>query len=615
MTMTSAKKTVVLLGKPNAGKSAIFNTLTGAKQKVANYPGVTVERKQGHLTSANGTEITLLDLPGTYSLDPHSPDEEVTHRVVHGKMSAVGTPDVIICVADATNLSLSLPLILEARTLQLPLVVAVNMMDIATKRGCIIDCDILSQELGVPVIPTIAYNKASTDALRHAIDEACIPTLDDNCTLALGDIQRRAVAIAHTATLKAPRLDAATRRLDTILLHPLWGMVSFFAIVFLIFQAVFSFAAAPMDFIDGSISSAVTWINAHYPDSLFKSLIADGILAGVGSVIIFLPQIIILFFFILLLEDSGYMARAAFLLDKSMGRVGLHGKAFIPLLSSFACAIPGIMATRTIENPRDRLITIMIAPLMTCSARLPVYTLIIAAFVPNQAVGHLFNLQGVVMFALYLAGIIAAMIVAYVMKRMVKGERAPLLLEMPDYRMPNWRNLAFGLLERSKIFLRRAGTIILALMIIVWVLSTFPQAPANATEPAITYSFAGIIGKFLSPIFAPIGFNWQIVIALIPAMAAREIAVAALGTVYALSNVDANNADSLAQMLAHSWTLPTAVAFLVWFIFAPQCLATLGVIRRETNSRAWTWFAFSYLMGLAYLMSFVAYHITLAITS
>ncbi len=609
--MSNKKTTVVLLGKPNSGKSALFNALTGAKQKVANYPGVTVERKEGSFTTLNGKTLHLLDLPGTYSLDAHSPDEEVTRKVLRGEMEAIGIPDAIICVADATNLTLSLPLVIEARALGIPMILAVNMMDIATKRGCLLDLDILSGELGIPVVATVAVDKHSINALRAALNDIPPPPSAPICNDDMHDIQRRAAMIAKEATITPTAHDRITRKLDALLLHPVWGMISFIAIVFLIFQAVFSFAAVPMDFIDGSVTTAASWVNDSFPDSLLKSLIADGIISGVGSVIIFLPQIIILFFFILLLEDSGYMARAAFLLDKGMGRVGLHGKAFIPLLSSFACAIPGIMATRTIENPRDRLITILIAPLMTCSARLPVYTLIISAFIPSRTVWGMFNLQGVVMFALYLSGILSAMIVAFALKRLMKGERAPLLLEMPDYRKPNLRNLGLGLLERVRIFLKRAGTIILALMIIVWFLSTFPHAPTGATQPAILYSFAGMLGTFLAPFFAPLGFNWQIVIALIPAMAAREIAVAALGMVYALSNVDPDNADSLVQLLSSQWSLATALSFLTWFIFAPQCLATLGVVRRETNSRLWAWVTFGYLMGLAYLMSFIVYHIAL----
>lgn len=609
--MSSDNKTMVaLLGKPNSGKSALFNALTGSKQKVANYTGVTVERKEGSFTTASGKTLHILDLPGTYSLDTHSPDEEVTRKVLMGEMAGMSKPDILICVADATNLNLSLPLVIEARRLGIPMVIAVNMMDIATKRGCQLDLNILSQELGIPVVATVAVDKTTIDALRAALDDVPPPPPVAICQDELHDIQRTASNIARAATITPSQHDAITHKIDSILLHPVLGIISFFLIVFLIFQAVFSFASAPMDMIDGSMTALVEWINASFPDSLLKSLVADGIIAGVGSVIIFLPQILILFFFILLLEDTGYMARAAFLLDKSMGIVGLHGKAFIPLLSGFACAIPGIMATRTIENPRDRLITIMIVPLMTCSARLPVYTLIIAAFIPNT-LWHGFNLQGLVMFALYCAGIFFAMLVGFVFKRVMKGERAPLLLEMPDYRRPNLKNLALGLLERAKIFLRRAGTVILALMIVVWFLSTFPQAPEGATESAIVYSFAGMLGKFLAPLFAPIGFNWQIVIALIPAMAAREIAVAALGTVYALSNIDPDNADSLATMISSQWSLASALSFLTWFIFAPQCLATLGVIRRETNSRFWTGFAFCYLMALAYLMSFIVYRLAL----
>ena len=384
--------------------------------------------------------------------------------------------------------------------------------------------------------------------------------------------------------------------------------------MFLVFQAVFSWAQWPMDLIKASVEALGTLTMQIMPEGVLRDLITQGIIGGSGAVLVFLPQIIILFFFILVLEDSGYLPRAAFLLDRLMGSVGLSGRAFIPLLSSFACAIPGIMATRTIQNPRDRLITIMIAPLMTCSARLPVYTLIIAAFIPQQTIAGVLSLQGLVLFLLYLAGIVSAMGVAWVMKPRHKNTHA-LMLELPDYRWPNLSNLALGLWERIRIFVTRVGTIILSLMVLLWFLSSFPGAPENATHPAIYYSLAGILGRALEVIFAPIGFNWQICIALVPGMAAREVAVAALGTVYSLSQHGDNLSETLQPLLAQSWSLPTALSLLAWFVFAPQCIATLSVVKRETNSWRYPVIMAAYLFGLAYLASFLTYRIALVLTS
>ncbi|HRJ62123.1 MAG TPA: ferrous iron transport protein B, partial [Azospirillaceae bacterium] len=405
-----------------------------------------------------------------------------------------------------------------------------------------------------------------------------------------------------------------TRRIDSVLLNPVFGLPFLLLTLFLIFQAVFSWAAFPMDLIDGAVGGVQGWVNETLPEGPVRSLLADGVIAGVGSVVIFLPQIVVLFFFIQLLEDSGYMARAAFLLDRLMGGVGLHGRAFIPLLSSFACAIPGVMATRTIENRADRLATIMIAPLMTCSARLPVYALLIAAFIPEDGrVLGFIGLQGFVLFALYATGVISALLVAFILKRTVfKGEREPLLMELPPYRLPRPRNVMLGLYERAKAFLVRAGTIIFALMVMLWFLASFPGAPDGATGPAIDYSFAGMLGHAIAPILAPIGFGWQVAIALIPGMAAREVAVAALGTVYALSETDEALESSLAAALAADWSLPTALALLAWYVFAPQCLPTLGVVRRETNSLFWPIAMFVYMMTLAYAAAFVTYRVASA---
>ncbi|MDK9721492.1 MAG: ferrous iron transport protein B [Rhodospirillales bacterium] len=613
---------VALVGNPNCGKTALFNALTGSRQKVANYAGVTVERKEGLFISPAGTKVKLVDLPGTYSLRARSPDEEVTRDVVLGKMEDEAVPDAIICVADATNLRLNLRLVLEMKKLGLPIILALNMMDEAEKLGMAVDASELSAALGMPVVPTIAIRKEGIQGLVNQIDrtlpiaevEGLIPhhgacEWTEPSSHELRDYHREVEAILAQAISKPARPHTATHRLDKLLLHPAAGLFILFALLFFVFQAVFSWAAWPMDLIDGGIGLLTEAINSLLPDGALKSLIVDGVIAGVGSVVIFLPQILVLFLFIQLLEDSGYMARAAFLLDKMMGGVGLHGRAFIPLLSSFACAVPGIMAARTIENRADRIATIMIAPLMTCSARLPVYTLIIAAFVPNQNVmGGWIGLPGLVMFGLYAAGILSALLVALLLKQTIlKGAREPLLMELPAYRLPRPRNVALGLYDRAKAFLTRAGTTIFALMIIVWFLGTFPAAPLDATEPAINYSIAGMIGHALEPILAPIGFNWQIAMALVPGMAAREVAVGVLGTIYALSDSGDALQSSLASVLAQSWSLPTALSLLAWFVFAPQCMATLGVVKRELNSWLWPFIMFFFLTTLAYVASFATF--------
>ena len=614
---------IALLGNPNCGKTALFNLLTGSRQKVANYAGVTVERKEGVLVTAGGRRVFVLDLPGAYSLNALSADEAVTRDVVTGQ-SKEALPDLLVCVTDATNLRLNLRLVLEARKLGLPMVMALNMTDMAKRQGITVDVAVLSRELGMPVIETVGVHSGGADTLLAALDAPVAaaapvpwiaPQLDD--VLSTQREVRRMLDLAVTELVGSLE---TSDRIDRVVLHPLWGMLVLAVTLFLMFQAVFSWANVPMD----AIKSATEWlgegVKAIVPEGMLQSLLVDGVVAGVGGVIVFLPQILILFLFILALEDSGYLPRAAFLLDRVMGTVGLSGRSFIPLLSSFACAIPGVMATRTISNWRDRLTTIMIAPLMTCSARLPVYALLIAAFIPEQTVAGVFNLQGVVLFALYLFGIVSAMAVAWVMKRFARfGDQSagrvvhsPLLMELPAYRWPNLRNLALGLYERAWIFLQRVGTIILTLTILLWFLSTFPSPPEGATGPAIQYSAAGIIGGWLEHIFAPIGFNWQISIALVPGMAAREVAVGALGTVYALSATGDGVATALEPLIAGSWSLATALSLLVWFVFAPQCISTLAAVRRETNSWRYVWIMAGYLFGLAYLACFITYRIAVA---
>lgn len=616
---------IALVGPPNSGKTTLFNTLTGGRQKTANYPGVTVERKSGLLKTPGGHPVEVLDLPGSYSLRARSPDEAITRDVVLGRQVQETLPDAVVCVTDATNLGQHLRLLLELRQLGRPLILALNMMDIAQKRGCQISVEALSRQLGIPVVTTVAMRKSGVQDLLGQIDALLNQAPATAGTAAISDwvepspeairaYHREVERLLQEAVVREGAPERVTRQLDRVLLHPVAGPLILLALLFLMFQAVFSWAEAPMDWIDGGMASLQQWLSTHMEESLLKSLLVDGIIAGVGGVVIFLPQILILFLFILLLEDFGYMARAAFLMDRLMSAVGLNGRAFIPLLSSFACAIPGIMAARTIAHPLDRLVTILIAPLMTCSARLPVYILLIAAFVPATTVWGGIGLQGLVMFGLYATGIVGALVVAGVLRlTLLRGGRQPLLMELPSYKWPNTANVLLGLWERAKIFMRRIGTIILSLMVVLWFLSTFPAPPEGAAEPAIYYSFAGMIGRTLEPLLAPIGFNWQIAIALVPGLAAREVAVAALGTVYALSGDEGAVTEALSATLAQNWTLATALALLAWYVFAPQCLATLAAVRRETNSWRWATFMFVYLMVLAYIAAFVTYRVALAL--
>ena len=617
---------VALVGPPNSGKTTLFNTLTGGRQKTANYPGVTVERKSGRLRTPVGRSIELLDLPGSYSLRARSPDEAITRDVVLGRQEREVLPDAMVCVTDATNLGQHLRLFLELRQLGRPLILVLNMMDLAQKRGYQISIEALSRSLGIPVVTTVAMHKNGVQDLLEQIDallnqaaakESGTAATDgwvEPTPEAIRGYHQEAERLLREAVIQEGTPEQLTRKLDQVLLHPVAGPLILLGILFLMFQAVFSWAEAPMDWIDGGIASLQQWLAAHMQDGLLKSLLVDGIIAGVGGVVIFLPQILILFLFILLLEDFGYMARAAFLMDRLMSAVGLNGRAFIPLLSSFACAIPGIMAARTIAHPLDRLVTILIAPLMTCSARLPVYVLLISAFIPATTVWGGIGLQGLVMFGLYATGIVGALVVAGVLRlTMLRGGRQPLLMELPSYKWPNPANVLLGLLERARIFMRRIGTVILSVLIILWFLSTFPAAPQGATEPDIYYSFAGMIGRGLEPLLAPVGFNWQIAIALVPGLAAREVAVAALGTVYSLSGSEDAVTESLATTLAQDWTLATALALLAWYVFAPQCLATLAAVRRETNSWRWPAFMFVYLMTLAYIAAFITYRVALAL--
>ncbi|GHB95765.1 ferrous iron transporter B [Thermomonas carbonis] len=594
----------------------MFNLLTGSRQKVANYAGVTVERKEGRLHAPSGKHYAVLDLPGAYSLNAASLDEAVTRDLIRGFYPGEAAPDLLVCVVDATNLRLHLRFVLELRAVGKPMLVALNMADAAKRRGIDIDIEALQRELGLPVVETVAVRSGGADALLARLDGVVAHPHADVTTLPEGtdlhEETRRLLAAAVRMPARTARIDDA---LDRWLLHPLFGLLTLAVVMFLIFQAVYAWATPVMDLIDAGTVALGEWVGTRMPDGPLNSLLVDGIIAGLGGVIIFLPQILVLFAFILALEESGYLPRAAFLLDRMMAGAGLSGRSFIPLLSSFACAIPGIMATRSIQDPRDRLATILVAPLMTCSARLPVYALLIGAFIPSREVWGGFNLQGLVLFALYMAGIFSALAVSWVMKkwRSDKGEH-PLMLELPSYRLPNPRDVLIGLWERALIFLKRVGGIIFALTVLLWVLLTFPAAPADATMPAIDYSFAGRIGHAMTAVFAPLGFNWQICIALIPGLAAREVAVSSLATVYALSAVDDDAAaQALTPLITDGWSLATGLSLLVWFIYAPQCLATWAAIKRETGSWKTMALAAGYLFVLAYLASFVTYRVAVAL--
>ena len=597
---------VALIGAPNCGKTSLFNALTGGRAKVANYPGVTVEYSKGSYETEAGQSVELLDLPGVYGDCGHSADERVTIDALRGDLKGERKPDAIMMVLDAAHVRTHLHNVLQAKSYGLPMVLVLNMMDMAERDGVSIDVPVLQAELGIPVVTSVAVRASGREELLAFLSSYFADVVGGKAVAPQGigadlkALQAQSRAITKR-TVDIKPLSASKSRLDDIVLHPLLGPFILLLILFFMFQAVFTWATPAMDLIEGGIGGFGAWVGSYMPDGWMKDLLVDGIIAGVGAVLVFLPQILILFAFILALELSGYMARAAFLVDALMAKVGLNGRAFIPLLSSFACAIPGIMAARTIENERDRLTTILVAPLMTCAARLPVYVIVIAAFIPAKKVGF-FGLQGLVMFGLYIAGIVFALLAAYVLKRTVtKGPKPPLLLELPSYKIPRLKDYFLGLWQRAMIFIKRAGRIILPASIIVWFLSTYPKTDAGISE-----TFAGYMGRAIQPILAPIGFNLEMSISLIPAMAAREIAVSTLSIVYGVQDAEGQS-HMIQSALAADWTLPMALAFLAWFVFAPQCLSTLAVTRRETNSWKWPLFMFGYLFALAYAAAGITY--------
>lgn len=619
--MSQAPHLIVLAGNPNAGKSALFNALTGARQKIANYPGVTVERKSGHFQMADGRPVELIDLPGSYSLAPTSPDEEVTRRVIYGEQEGERKPDAIIVVLDAANLDNHLRFALEVIALGRPVVVALNMVDLAERDGLTLDPAKLEEALGVPVVSTVAVRHRGleelSDALAKRLDDKTAQKLPAALTETSSDHERikQAKIIANQTLVAETAVRRWTERADAVLLHPIAGPIILFGLMFVMFQAVFAWSEGPIGWIEGATEWAASTVNANLPEGFLRDFIVEGAISGVGSVVVFLPQILILFLFILILEASGYMTRAAFIMDRLMASAGLSGRSFIPLLSSFACAIPGIMAARSIADPKDRLTTILIAPMMTCSARLPVYAIIIGAFIPARDVGMGVGLQGLVLFTLYVLGIVGAMVVAVVLRSTVaKGPNSGFLMEMPKYQLPRVRDILLGLWQRAWIFLRRAGTIIFAATVVLWLMLTFPKVPPESPVSQVEYSVAGRIASVIEPVMAPIGFNHEITLALIPAMAAREVAVSALATTYAIDATDEEaEAKSLTERLQSRWSLPTALAFLAWFVFAPQCISTIAVTRRETNGWKWPSFMVAYLFVLAYVFAGITYWTAVAL--
>ncbi len=605
---------VAIVGPPNAGKSTLFNRLTGLHQKVANFPGVTVEHRTGKAKLDGGHDVFLVDLPGIYSLSPRAEDEQVTHDVLKGERADFPKPDAVVLILDSTNLGRHLVLAAPILSLGLPTLVLLNMADDLKVRGGKVDVAALAAELDCPVSLISASKGTGLEGIKQFLVGTAVrlnappprvelPVLQD-----IPKCRQWAQNIGSRASYQAPAPPLWTRRLDAVFLHPVGGPLVFVAVVIAVFQTIFSWAQPLMTGLQGVIATSGQWLKHVLPDSPWRSLLIDGVWSGVGSVVVFLPQILLLFLFIGILEDSGYLARAALIADRTMAKFGLQGKSFIPLLSAYACAVPAVMATRVIENKRDRMATIMIAPLMTCSARLPVYTLIIAAFVPNiPVVGHLISLPAVTMLGLYVLGFVTAIVIARILKSTIlKSRGSAFILEMPPYRLPTMRSLSLRLVDRSKVFLHRAGTVILAVAICLWILAHLPFH--NGHPPALEHSFAGMIGKFIEPVIKPLGFNWKIGIGLITSLAAREVIVGTLGTIYGIEGEEPS--QGLQQAVRHDLSTAGAVALLVFFAFAMQCFSTLAVVKRETGGWKWPAFQFSYMLALAYAGSWIAFHLT-----
>jgi ferrous iron transport protein B len=658
--------TIALAGNPNAGKTTLFNALTGMKQKVANYPGVTVERKEGFWRlDSDGSFARLIDLPGLYSLDATSLDEQIARDVLTGRIENLSKPDVIVAVVDATNLERNLYLVTQLLDYKVPLVVALTMVDAAEKQSLEIDTRKLSKLLQVPVVEVKATQRKGIEELAETVlqttkieqkkksysfsngnsenisDESFVHlSLQDDSQINKQIFARyNFISDIYQESVKPKQTEerGISEKIDRILTHKFFGLVILIAILLLVFQTIFSWANLPMDLLEQGFGTLGDFVRTNMPEGILTDLIVDGIIAGVGGVLVFLPQILLLFLFLSILEDTGYMSRAAFLLDRLMRGVGLHGKAFLPLLSSFACAIPGIMATRTIEDRRDRLATIMIAPFMSCSARLPVYTLMIATFFAGQTVFGFVSLGAVLILAMYALGIVVAVVVAWILKRTIlKAPPPPFVMELPPYRLPNFRTVFQNMFIRAGLFLKRAGTVILAISIILWALTAFPRnaevqsqtsnvqtQTATDTEQIGTddsgaklrNSYAGQLGHLIEPVIKPLGFDWKIGVALIASFAAREVLVSTLSIIYNVGKDSNEESESLMQAVRDAkkddgtpaWSPLTALTLMVFFVLAMQCMSTVAVVRRETNSWAWALFMVFYMTGLAYLAAFLTY--------
>jgi ferrous iron transport protein B len=615
-TQDSKTHLVAIVGPPNSGKSTLFNRLTGLRQKVANFPGVTVEHRMGRVKLELGREIFLVDLPGVYSMHPRTEDERVTHDVLLGTMQGLRKPDAVMLILDSTNLGRHLSLAAPILSLGLPTLVILNMADDLGRRGGEVNPEELSKQLSAPVALISASQGTGIEKVVAFLSEAVFhekpkaPLVQLPIIYDVPKVRDWAADIGRRTNYRAPAPPLWTRRLDHIFLHPIIGPLVFCLVVLGVFQTIFSGARPLMDGLQVLIETSGQWMEKVLPDNAFRSLLIDGVWSGVGSVVVFLPQILLLFLFIGILEDSGYLARAALIADRTMAKIGLQGKSFIPLLSAYACAVPAIMATRTIENKRDRIATILIAPFMTCSARLPVYTLVIAAFLPEKPLlGPFLGTRATALLSLYVLGFIAAVITARLLKSTVlKSTRSPFMLEMPPYRWPTFRSLGLRLLDRSKVFLRRAGTVILGVAIVLWVLSNLPLHDGKA--PEIGNSFAGTIGHTVEPVIRPLGFNWKIGIGLITSLAAREVIVGTLGTIYAVEGT--SESLGLREALRQDLTPGGAAALLVFFAFAMQCMSTMAVVRRETAGWRWPIIQFAYMTVFAYTFSYIANRVVTA---
>jgi ferrous iron transport protein B len=597
---TSGVVSVALVGPPNSGKSSLFNRLTGLRQKVANYPGVTVEQRRGRVRLGAGRDVQLLDLPGTYALQSRSEDERITDDVLHGRMPGIPRPDALLLVLDSTNLARHLVLAAPVLSLGLPTLVVLNLTDDLERRGGSLDPAALAEQLGAPVALASAATGRGLDTIRQFLAgrfavpaRVPLPVVENipACRLWAG-------RLASQSTYRAPAPPLWSRRLDGVFLHPVVGPLLFLTVILGVFQAMFAAAAPLSDGLEAVVGAAGLWAGALLPAGVVRDLAVQGVLAGVGSVIVFLPQIAVLFLFIGILEDSGYLARAALIADRTMARIGLQGKSFIPLLSAYACAVPAILATRTIESKRDRLATILVAPFMTCAARLPVYALIIAAFLPNTPLlGPVFGVRAAALLGLYVLGFLAAVGTALLLRSTIlKGDRAPFLLELPPYRWPTMRSLGARLVDRSRAFLTRAGTVILGVTVGLWLLCHLPLV--NGQAPDLSHSVAGTMGRTIEPAIRPLGFDWRIGVGLVTSLAAREVIVGTLGTIHGIEG-DAGSAG-LQQALRHDLTPGGAVALLVFFAFAMQCVSTIAVTRRETGGWRYPLLQFSYMLALAY---------------